>query len=320
MLLGFLSISLFLIIALCLYLPYWLKTKDLKKISSKDLPSDAHWAKLSKGNIYYRWHHPEQKNGQTIVMVHGFSTPSFVWNGLLDGLLNKGFSILVYDHYGRGFSERPRTKYSLDFYVETLKELIAHQNIDEKIHLVGYSMGGPIIGGFADKYSDQVKSLSFIAPAGFGKVQTSIPFFMKIPGVIEWMMHVLADRFYGSAISSETTHSNDPLSINEKEFQQLFSIQMQFKGFRESLASTMRNFNLFDAREMFEKVAAKNIPSIAIWGDNDGIVSYKGAKTYSEIFQEGKVITIEGGTHDITYRQPSDVLEAIKIFLNSQVS
>ena len=133
-------------------------------------------------------------------------------------------------------------------------------------------------------------------------------------------MHVLADRFYGSAISSETAHSNDPLSINEEEFQQLFSFQMQFKGFRESLASTMRNFNLFDAREMFKKVAAKNIPSIAIWGDSDGIVSYKGAETYSEIFQKGKVITIEGGAHDITYRQPSDVLEAIKIFLASQIS
>ena len=244
--LEILSVGLLGILILGIFVPYWLKTKDLKKISSKNLPSDGHWAQLSKGNIYYRWHHPEQKNGQTIVMVHGFSTPSFVWNGLLDGLLNKGYSILVYDHYGRGFSERPRTKYSLDFYVETLKELVSHQNIEGKIHLVGYSMGGPIIGGFADKYSAQVKSLSFIAPAGFGKVQTSIPFFMKIPGVI--------------------------------------------------------------------------IPSIAIWGDNDGIVSYKGAETYSEIFHEGKVITIEDGTHDITYRQPSDVLEAIKIFLASQIS
>ena len=220
--LEFLPLGFFGILILGIIIPYWLKTKELKKISSKDLPPEGDWAKLSMGNIYYRWHHPEQKNGQTIVMVHGFSTPSFVWNGLLDGLLNKGYSILVYDHYGRGFSERPRTKYSLDFYVETLKELISHQNIDEKIHLVGYSMGGPIIGGFAEKYSDQVKSLSFIAPAGFGKVQTSIPFFMKIPGVIEWAMHVLADRFYGSAISSETAHSNDPLSINEEEFQQRF--------------------------------------------------------------------------------------------------
>ena len=314
-----LSVGLLGILILGIYIPYRLKTKGLKKISSKDLPSDGNWVKLLKGNIYYRWHHPEQKNGQTIIMVHGFSTPSFVWNGLLDGLLNEGYSILVYDHYGRGFSERPRAKYSLDFYVETLKELISHQNIDGKIHLVGYSMGGPIIGGFADKYSDQVKSLSFIAPAGFGKVQTSFPFFMKIPGVIEWSMHVLADRFYGSAISSETTHSSDPLSINEEEFQQLFSFQMQFKGFRESLASTMRNFNLFDARKMFERVATKNIPSIAIWGDNDGVVSYRGAETYSEIFHEGKVITIQDGTHDITYRQPSDVLEAINIFLDSQI-
>ena len=316
--LEFLPLGLFGILILGIFTPYWFKTKDLKRISSKDLHSEGDWAKLSKGNIYYRWHHQEQKNGQIIVMVHGFSTPSFVWNGLLNGLLKKGYSILIYDHYGRGFSERPRTKYSLDFYVETLKELISHQNIDEKIHLVGYSMGGPIIGGFADKYSDQVNSLSFIAPAGFGKVQSSFPFFMKIPGVIEWSMHVLADRFYGSAISSETTHSSDPLSINEKEFQQLFSFQMQFKGFRESLASTMRNFNLFDAREMFEKVAAKNIPSMAIWGDNDGVVSYRGADTYSEIFQDGKVITIKDGTHDITYRQPSDVLNAIENFLDTQ--
>ena len=316
--LEFLVASLLGVLILGIYFPYWLKTKGLKNISSKDIPSDGGWAKLSKGNIYYRWHEPEEKNGQTILMVHGFSTPSFVWNGLLGGLLNKGYSILVYDHYGRGFSERPRTKYTLDFYVETLKELISDQSIDGKIHFIGYSMGGPIIGGFAHKYSAQVKSLSFIAPAGFGKVQTSFPFFMKIPGVIEWSMHVLADRFYGSAISSETTHSSDPLSINEEEFQELFSFQMKFKGFRESLASTMRNFNLFDARDMFKKVAAKDIPSIAVWGDNDGVVSYKGAETYSEIFHEGKVVTIKDGTHDIAYRQPSEVLDAIKTFLTFQ--
>ena len=124
----FFFFGLLAILVLTTLFPYWLKTKDLKKISSKNLPPEGDWAMLSKGNIYYRWHHPEQKNGQIIVMVHGFSTPSFVWNGLLNGLLKKGYRILVYDHYGRGFSERPRTKYSLDFYVETLKELIFHQN------------------------------------------------------------------------------------------------------------------------------------------------------------------------------------------------
>ena len=69
-------------------------------------------------------------------MVHGFSIPSFVWNGLLNGLLKKGYSVLVYDHYGRGFSERPITKYTLNFYVETLREIISHLNIDGKIQLI----------------------------------------------------------------------------------------------------------------------------------------------------------------------------------------
>ena len=54
---------------------------------------------------------------------------------------------------------------------------------------------------------------------------------MKIPGVIEWAMHVLADRFYGSAISSETTHSSDPLSINEEEFQNLFFFRWSSRDF-----------------------------------------------------------------------------------------
>jgi len=68
-----------------------------------------------------------------------------------------------------------------------------------------------------------------------------------------------------------------------------------------------------------KRLRQKIYPQLPIWGDNDGVVSYRGAETYSEIFHEGKVITIESGTHDITYRQPSDVLEAINIFLDSQI-
>ena len=65
--LEFLPLGLFGILILGIITPYWLKTKDLKKISSKDLPPEGDWAKLSKGNIYFRWHHPEKKNGQIII-------------------------------------------------------------------------------------------------------------------------------------------------------------------------------------------------------------------------------------------------------------
>ena len=57
-----------------------LKLKNPKKIK---IPLYGNHAKLSKGKIYYRWHEPEVlSSNEIIVLIHGFSTPSFVWNGI----------------------------------------------------------------------------------------------------------------------------------------------------------------------------------------------------------------------------------------------
>ena len=126
-------------------------------------------------------------------MVHGFSTPSFVWRGLINKFLDKGFKVLVYDHFGRGYSERPRIPYGKDLYVETLRELIASQEIKEKVHLVGYSMGGPIVGYFAEKYSDQTKSMSLIAPSAIQQSMSGVNNCSAVPSptISPWLMRII---------------------------------------------------------------------------------------------------------------------------------
>ena len=94
-------IALFIILAI----PYFYKTLQLKTLTKSDLPKEGNWANLSSGNIYYQWHSPTvEANGEIIILVHGFSTPSFVWKGILEDLQSSGFKILAYDHFGRGFS------------------------------------------------------------------------------------------------------------------------------------------------------------------------------------------------------------------------
>ena len=305
------------VLLLVLYLPYFFKTVGLKKIKRSDIPEEGDWAKLSDGNIFYRWFHPkkEDSNGESIVLVHGFSTPSFVWGGLIDNFCNAGFKVLVYDHFGRGFSERPSTNYDKELYVRSLKELIDDQEIESKVHLIGYSMGGPIVGYFAEKYPKLTKSMSLIAPAGFQQAMSGVNSWTIKPIIGEWFWHVFNNRIYGVGRMSETSYSDDPLSINEKEFLENLNKQLLFKGFTESLLSTVRHFNLLDCRRMYKDVGNLNIPTFVAWGKIDGIVPYNSSKNLKECIPHSELLTIEEGTHDITYRQPTEVGSAIINFL-----
>tara|TARA_B100000809_G_scaffold265558_1_gene324783 strand:+ start:2083 stop:3039 length:957 start_codon:yes stop_codon:yes gene_type:complete len=304
---------------LFLYIPYFLKTYHLLTLKASDLPPEGSWVKLSKGNIYYRWFMPEEQKdrGETIVMVHGFSTPSFVWGGLLDNLTNEGYRVLVYDHFGRGYSERPRVAYSKDLYVESLKELIDTQELSKPLHLVGYSMGGPIVGHFANTFPELTKSLSLIAPAGFMIRAAGLSGWTTKPLIGDWFWHVFNHKIYGVGKMSETAFSDDPLSINEEEFLLNFNSQLLFKGFTESLLSTVRNFQMFKAEDMYSKIGDMKIPTLAIWGKKDGVVPYEGSVMLKKSIPQVSLITIDEGTHDITYRQPTQVGQAIKNFLST---
>jgi pimeloyl-ACP methyl ester carboxylesterase len=310
--------SVLLLILLGICLPYLLKTYHLKTISENDLPELGQWVKLSEGNIYYRWFEPKLTSKEEIVvLVHGFSTPSFVWKGLLNRLTESGFKVLVYDHYGRGFSERPKTRYSKDLYVESLKELLDSQSVSSPVHLVGYSMGGPIVGHFADKYSELTKSITLLAPAGFGLTTSGITSWQTMPVLGEWFWHVFNHKIYGVGKMSETAGSDDPLSISEEEFLANFNEQLRFKGFTESLLNTVRDFNLFNTQDMYKSLGSKSIPTLALWGTDDGVVPFSGSKELLKCIPHANLDVIEEGTHDITYRQPTHVVNSLIKFLDS---
>ena len=148
------------VIIILLAAPYFYKLYGLKQITKSDIPSRGDWVELSRGNIYFEWFKPDASTEVkgTMVLVHGFSTPSFVWGGLINNFTTSGYKVLVYDHFGRGFSERPRIKYDKNLYVETLRELIQSQQIEGQVHVVGYSMGGPIVGHYAEIYPEDTKA------------------------------------------------------------------------------------------------------------------------------------------------------------------
>lgn len=306
-----------LVITLLLWLPYFIKTNSLKQISETDLPEVGGWAPLAQGNLYYRWYEPEISNNEIVVLVHGFSTPHFVWDGMKEFIVDAGYNVLVYDHFGRGFSERPSVVYDQDLYVESLKGLLDYQNISQSVHLVGYSMGGPVVGYFTQQYPDSVKSISFIAPAGFMK-EDSVSRIAIMPVVGDWFWQVFGKWLYFREVRNEATSSDDSVGLSESKFVKKYSVQMKYKGLIEALLSTVRNFNFFNAKRMFDKVGDLKIPTITIWGTDDGVVPFAGSSDLMQSIPHSELKIINEGKHDIAYANPSVVGNTILEFLDKQ--
>ena len=305
------------VVFILLWLPYFIKTSSLKTISETDITEVGGWAPLVQGNLYYRWYEPEISNNEIVVLVHGFSTPHFVWDGMKEFLVDAGYKVLVYDHFGRGFSERPSVVYDQDLYVESLKGLLDYQNISQSVHLVGYSMGGPVVGYFTQQYPDSVKSISFIAPAGFMK-EDSVSRIAVMPVVGDWFWQVFGKWLYFREVRNEATSSDNSGGLSESKFVKKYSVQMKYKGLIEALLSTVRNFNFFNAKRMFDKVGDLKIPTITIWGTDDGVVPFAGSSELMQSIPHSELKIINEGKHDIAYANPSIVGNTILEFLDKQ--
>ena len=307
------------IIGILLWLPYFIKTYGLKTITEADLPDVGGWAQLDEGNLYYRWYEPKNSNNEIVVLVHGFSTPHFVWNGLKGFLLDAGYRVLVYDHFGRGFSEKPDISYDQNLFVNSLKGLLDHQMISQPIHLVGYSMGGPVVAHYSQTYPHSVKSMALIAPAGFMTESPAANMWTIKPLIGEWFWNIFGSMivFQGNEEDGSPPRT-DPLALSKLDFIDQARHQMQFKGFIAALLSTVRNFNLFNAAEVFTAVGTLKIPTLTIWGTDDGVVPFEGSQGLMSSIPHSQLIIIEGGKHDITFAEPTQVGTAIRNFLNQQ--
>jgi pimeloyl-ACP methyl ester carboxylesterase len=128
------------------------------------------FVRLSDGVTHFEIAGPDA--GRTVVLVHGFSVPLYIWDSTATALVAAGYRVLRYDEYGRGWSDRPSVDYTADLYDRQLSELLDSLRITERIDLGGVSMGGWVTGTFASRHPNKLRSLVLVDPVA-GKTGTS---------------------------------------------------------------------------------------------------------------------------------------------------
>jgi len=108
----------------------------------------------------------DQGQGRVIVMLHGNPTWSFFYRNLAI-LLQDKYRVIVPDHMGCGFSDKPQDySYTLKTHIDNLETLLVDLDI-EKFSLVVHDWGGAIGMGLAVRIPERVESVVVMNTAAF---------------------------------------------------------------------------------------------------------------------------------------------------------
>ncbi len=108
-------IILFIISALMTSAYFILCTERKELDEEARIAAGGQFIQLSQGMVHYEL--GGEPNRPLVVLVHGFSTPSYIWEPTFQALIQAGFQVLRFDLYGRGYSDRPDTDYDLELFV-----------------------------------------------------------------------------------------------------------------------------------------------------------------------------------------------------------
>ena len=218
------------------------------------------FVRLPDGFVHYELAGPA--DGETVVLVHGFSTYFFTWDPTFQALVHAGFRVLRYDLYGRGYSDRPAVVYNKDLFDRQLLGLLAVLDIRDRVDLIGNSMGGLITTTFAARHPEKVRTLTLIAPAFF--FLERVPFPLGIPLAGDYAGRVFAVPFIARAQIKDFKHPE-----RFSDYDRTYRLQMRYKGFSRAIMSTIKNLPYWDALSSLKRVSKTDIPVLLLWGRAD---------------------------------------------------
>tara|TARA_B100000768_G_C11211176_1_gene346095 strand:- start:167 stop:1087 length:921 start_codon:yes stop_codon:yes gene_type:complete len=222
----------------------------------------GNFLKLSNGYTYYEIKNENSIN--TLIFIHGFSVPSYIWDGAFNSASKKGYKTIRLDLYGRGYSSNLDVDYTDELFANQVIELMNELDV-QKATLIGLSNGGRVISKIAYLKPEIIERLIYVSASSF---QDHSPPFNK--SVSKKEVNDFISNKYTTISEGQLLDFKYPQNFIgwDKKYESL----LQYKGFARALISTRKNHVNLDVENNF--INNSEIPFFTIWGDSDSVVVY----------------------------------------------
>jgi pimeloyl-ACP methyl ester carboxylesterase len=285
------------------------ETEDLNETARAT--AGGSFVQLSQGGTHYEIDGPS--TGRTVVLVHGFSVPYFIWDPTFQALISADLRTLRYDLYGRGYSDRPSLIYDMELFVRQLRDLLDKLDV-QTADVIGLSMGGAIASAFTERFPARVRSLALIDPIGTQRMKRNLLYeALVIPGLGELVLGLSGN---GPMVRSVASDFFDRREISL--FQSRYRDQMRYRGFKRAILSTVRHRMVDGFPQVYAQLGKLNTPVLLIWGQDDHTIPFEQSQAIIDLVPRVEFHVIPGCGHVPHYEKPDIVNPLLVGFLRSK--
>jgi len=276
---------------------YVVKNEDFRDTVLKK--SNGEYVELSDGYTYFEEANQDSDLGN-VVLVHGYSIPSYIMETTFNSLKDRGYRVIMMDLYGRGFSDNPDLPQTDFLRANQVIELMEYRGI-ENAALVGLSNGGRIISKIADLVPNKVNSLFYVASAGF---------FEHTELSDKSVSQEEIDKFIEGYPGLSKSQKNDFLNPDKfPDWSKKYDELLTHFGFAKALISTTKNLVSLD--DIHNKIDSLGVPVYTFWGRHDNVVVYDEFKDrLDDMLPNRKEFFIENSGH-LPHMENQDDFEKI---------
>jgi 2-hydroxy-6-oxonona-2,4-dienedioate hydrolase len=242
---------------------------------------------------------------KTLVLLHGIGASAERWLPVAPSLSNY-FRVIVVDIIGFGYSDRPKSRYTTDFFISFLQEFLENLHIDNKLSIIASSFSGRLATEFAIRFSNTIEKLVLAAPAGTKSLFT--------PAFLHYIF-AAHTHAYEDALTAFRNMVYDPRIVTADLIKD-FMNRMYLPHAIDVLDSTLKE--LSRSPQLHGRLSKIRNPTLLIWGENDPIIpKEEHASEYLEI-PDNHVELIPQCGHTPFVEKPLEFTEIVLKFLSKE--
>ncbi len=260
------------------------------------------------GGIAYREAGTQQTSDEVpLLCLHGWPQSSYMWRHLLPALASAGHRAVAPDLAGFGDSP-PDPPGTFKRHVEAVERFRRQIGLD-RVVLVVHDTGGLIGLRWACDHPDAVRGLvitntGFFPDSGWIEIAKT----MRTPIQGEALVDSLSREAFATLLEAASSEF-DQRALDE--YWKMFSTAEGRRGMLE----LYRSFDLDELEPYQTKLAALEVPTLILWGQQDEYIPVDFASRFAREIPGSKLVFLEGVRHFLFEDEPERCNQEVIDFL-----